>query len=317
MSKKRWVSMRNTKTWAWMNFVKKTVEFTTKDQRLHLPEKSRRSQNLKFSQFGWDWDWWKRETLHCLDSLKKDYIWPQEILNQILRKPLQSWKRLQGALLKMNISRYLPRWIAISLPRKPMLWYQVIRQDFLNTVAARGNMIRWNMMPLWCSVDWRIVLHQGKISEMAYREGKTLLQRFCLPECPSGKGVHIITVMITCKTWLGWMVAYMNSMVWRWSASTNIQPNTAESEKCLSGDITFGTNNEFVLITCVDNMTSNPEEMVQREHNYANRWWGWLGSIDDARTPLIISGPTPKGENQEFEQMKRNIVKLYSAQRNL
>jgi len=170
-----------------------------------------------------------------------------------------------------------------------------------------------------CQLIGGVVLHEGKISEMATGEGKTLVAT--LPvylNALSGRGVHIVTVNDYLakrdSEWMGTLFEFHGLKV---DCVDKHEPNSNARRNAYNADITYGTNNEFGFDYLRDNMTSNPEEMVQRPHNYAIVDEVDSVLIDDARTPLIISGPTPKGENQLFEDLKPQVIKLYNAQRNL
>lgn len=190
---------------------------------------------------------------------------------------------------------------------------------FHNKWSAGGNIITWDMVHYDVQLIGGIVLHQGKIAEMATGEGKTLVATLpvYLNALP-GKGVHVVTVNDYLarrdSEWMGMLYEFHGLKV---DCIDKHQPNSEPRRKAYLADITFGTNNEFGFDYLRDNMTSNPEELVQRPHNYAIVDEVDSVLIDDARTPLIISGPTPKGENQEFEALKPEIRKLYEAQRNL
>ncbi len=190
---------------------------------------------------------------------------------------------------------------------------------FHNKWLAGGNTITWDMVHYDVQLIGGIVLHQGKIAEMATGEGKTLVATLpvYLNALP-GKGVHVVTVNDYLarrdSEWMGVLYEFHGLKV---DTIDKHQPNTEARRKAYLADVTFGTNNEFGFDYLRDNMTSNPEELVQRPHNYAIVDEVDSVLIDDARTPLIISGPTPKGDNQEFEALKPEIKKLYEAQRNL
>jgi len=190
---------------------------------------------------------------------------------------------------------------------------------FHNNWTAGGNQITWDMVHYDVQLIGGIVLHEGKISEMATGEGKTLVATLpvYLNALP-GKGVHIVTVNDYLakrdSEWMGVLYEFHGLKV---DTIDKHQPNSEERRKAYLADITFGTNNEFGFDYLRDNMTRNPEELVQRPHNYAIVDEVDSVLIDDARTPLIISGPTPRGDNQEFEQLKPEIRKLYEAQRTL
>jgi preprotein translocase subunit SecA len=161
-----------------------------------------------------------------------------------------------------------------------------------------------------------IVLHQGKISEMATGEGKTLVST--LPaylNALAGEGVHIVTV----NDYLARRDQEWNGTIFEWlglqvDCIDKHQPNTEERRKAYLADITYGTNNEFGFDYLRDNMVHSPEEMVQRKHHYAMVDEVDSVLIDDARTPLIISGPVPKGDDQEYHTLKPRVQLLVEAQ---
>ena len=186
-----------------------------------------------------------------------------------------------------------------------------------NQWIAGGNTITWDMVHYDVQLFGGIVLHQGKIAEMATGEGKTLVAT--LPvylNALSGKGVHIVTVNDYLakrdSQWMGMLYQFHGLKV---DCIDYHQPNSHERRQAYLADITFGTNNEFGFDYLRDNMTGNPEEMVQRGHNYAIVDEVDSVLIDDARTPLIISGPTPKGDLQEFDALKADVQSLHSAQK--
>ena len=184
---------------------------------------------------------------------------------------------------------------------------------------AGGNMITWDMIHYDVQLIGGTVLHQGKIAEMATGEGKTLVATLpvYLNALP-GKGVHIVTVNDYLakrdSQWMGMLYMFHGMKV---DCIDNHQPNTHERRQAYLADITFGTNNEFGFDYLRDNMTGNPDELVQRPHNYVIVDEVDSVLIDDARTPLIISGPTPKGDIQEFDELKADVLKLYNAQKSL
>ncbi len=190
---------------------------------------------------------------------------------------------------------------------------------FHNQWVAGGNEITWDMVHYDVQLIGGIVLHEGKISEMATGEGKTLVATLpvYLNALP-GKGVHIVTVNDYLakrdSEWMGVLYEFHGLKV---DTIDKHEPNSEARRQAYLADITFGTNNEFGFDYLRDNMTRNPEELVQRPHNYAIVDEVDSVLIDDARTPLIISGPTPRGDNQEFEQLKPEIKKLYEVQRTL
>ncbi len=190
---------------------------------------------------------------------------------------------------------------------------------YKNQWMAGGNMITWDMVHYDVQLIGGIHLHKGKIAEMATGEGKTLVAT--LPvylNAITGKGVHIVTVNDYLakrdSEWMGMLFQFHGLRV---DCVDKHQPHSPERRKAYHADITYGTNNEFGFDYLRDNMSRNPGELVQRKLNYT------IGDevdsvlIDDARTPLIISGPTPQGEKHEFHEMKPKVEKLYNAQRML
>ncbi len=162
-----------------------------------------------------------------------------------------------------------------------------------------------------------IVLHEGKIAEMATGEGKTLVST--LPaylNALAGEGVHIVTV----NDYLARRDSEWNGTLFEWLGLTvdcidKHEPNSDDRRKAYNSDIVYGTNNEFGFDYLRDNMVHSPDEMVQRKHHFAMVDEVDSVLIDDARTPLIISGPVPRGDQQEFEQMKPRIERIVEAQK--
>ncbi len=188
-----------------------------------------------------------------------------------------------------------------------------------NSWMAGGSMIKWNMVHYDVQLIGGTVLHQGKIAEMATGEGKTLVATLpiYLNALP-GEGVHVVTVNDYLakrdSEWMGMLFEFHGLSV---DCIDKHEPNSEERRKAYNCDITYGTNNEFGFDYLRDNMCSNTKEIVQRKHNYAIVDEVDSVLIDDARTPLIISGPTPKGDDQEFERFCPVIEKIYNAQKQL
>jgi len=188
---------------------------------------------------------------------------------------------------------------------------------FANSWSAAGNMVTWDMVHYDVQLIGGIMLHKGKISEMATGEGKTLVAT--LPvflNALSGEGVHIVTVNDYLarrdSEWMGPLYEFHGLRV---DCIDKHQPNSDERRNAYAAEITFGTNNEFGFDYLRDNMARSPEDLVQRGHNFAIVDEVDSVLIDDARTPLIISGPTPKGDNQEFLALKPRVEKLVNAQK--
>ena len=183
---------------------------------------------------------------------------------------------------------------------------------------AGGNDIKWDMVHYDVQLFGGAVLHKGKIAEMATGEGKTLVAT--LPvflNALARKGVHVVTVNDYLarrdSEWMGPMYEFHGLSV---DCIDKHQPNSTARRKAYLADITFGTNNEYGFDYLRDNMASSPEDLVQRKHHYAIVDEVDSVLIDDARTPLIISGPVPKGEDQMFEQYRPAIENLYNLQKN-
>jgi preprotein translocase subunit SecA len=182
---------------------------------------------------------------------------------------------------------------------------------------AAGTEVNWDMIHYDVQLIGGTVLHRGKVAEMATGEGKTLVAT--LPvylNALSGKGVHVITVNDYLakrdSEWMGPMFEFHGLTV---DCIDKHQPNSEERRQAYLADVTFGTNNEYGFDYLRDNMASTPEDLVQRKHNYAIVDEVDSVLIDDARTPLIISGPTPRGDIHEFIELKPKVERLIKAQR--
>ena len=188
-----------------------------------------------------------------------------------------------------------------------------------NRWMAGGNEVKWDMTHYEVQLIGGIVLHQGKIAEMATGEGKTLVAT--LPvflRSLSGRGVHVVTVNDYLSKrdseWMGPLYMFHGASV---DCIDKHQPNTPERRRAYECDITYGTNNEFGFDYLRDNMAMDPDDLVQRKHYYAIVDEVDSVLIDDARTPLIISGPVPRGDDQLFDQYKANVEKVVRAQQRL
>ena len=188
-----------------------------------------------------------------------------------------------------------------------------------NHWIAGGNDMQWAMVHYDVQLFGGTVLHRGKIAEMATGEGKTLVAT--LPvflNALTGNGVHVVTVNDYLakrdSEWMGPLYQFHGLSV---DCIDKHQPNSDARRRAYMADITFGTNNEFGFDYLRDNMASSPKDLVQRKHNYAIVDEVDSVLIDDARTPLIISGPVPKGEDQLFEQLRPLVERLVEVQRKL
>ncbi|MBN9351300.1 MAG: preprotein translocase subunit SecA [Chitinophagaceae bacterium] len=259
------------------------------------------------------------ELYQAIDKLKDDRDKKiEEVLNEILPEAF--------AVVKETCRRFVetPQMIstATELDKNLSITKNYIQIDgdksiFQNHWVAGGNEITWNMVHYDVQLIGGIVLHQGKIAEMATGEGKTLVST--LPAYLNGLtdlGVHIVTV----NDYLAKRDSEWNGPIFEWLGLTvdcidRYQPNSQERQKAYKCDVIYGTNNEFGFDYLRDNMVHTPEEMVQGKHHFAMVDEVDSVLIDDARTPLIISGPIPQGDKQEFDQLKPRVEKIVEAQR--
>jgi preprotein translocase subunit SecA len=300
---------------------KKTVTF--KEQIADfLQDKQREIDTLKSNINAPDVSIEEKENLYAsLDSLEKErYELSQDILNEILPEAFAVMREtarrfVENETIEVTATE-MDRNLAAS---RDSIEIKGDKAIYHTSWRAGGNMIRWDMIHYECQLIGGIVLHQGKIAEMATGEGKTLVATLpvYLNALP-GQGVHIVTVNDYLakrdSEWMGTLYEFHGLKV---DCIDKHEPNSEARRNAYLADITFGTNNEFGFDYLRDNMTSLPEELVQRKHNYVIVDEVDSVLIDDARTPLIISGPTPKGENQLFDELKPQVTKLYNAQRNL
>lgn len=244
----------------------------------------------------------------------------EEILNQILPDAFAIMKETarrfkENDTIEVTASEF-DRELAVT---KDFVTINGDKAIFQNHWIAGGNEITWDMVHYDVQLIGGIVLHQGKISEMATGEGKTLVAT--LPvflNALAGKGVHIVTVNDYLakrdSEWMGPLFMFHGLSV---DCIDKHQPSSDARRKAYNADITYGTNNEFGFDYLRDNMVGTPEELVQRKLHFAIVDEVDSVLIDDARTPLIISGPVPKGDDQMFEEYKPQVERLVNAQRTL
>ena len=204
-------------------------------------------------------------------------------------------------------------------PKKDFITIDGDKAIYHNHWTAGGNDLKWEMIHYDVQLFGGTVLHQGKIAEMATGEGKTLVAT--LPvflNALTGNGVHVVTVNDYLakrdSEWMGPLYMFHGLSV---DCIDKHRPNSPERRRAYEADITFGTNNEFGFDYLRDNMAISPADLVQRSHNYAIVDEVDSVLIDDARTPLIISGPVPKGDDQMFEEYQPLVEKLVGVQRQL
>src|SRR5574344_1812220 len=204
-------------------------------------------------------------------------------------------------------------------PRKDFITIDGDKAIYHNHWTAGGNDLKWEMIHYDVQLFGGVVLHQGKIAEMATGEGKTLVAT--LPvflNALTGNGVRVVTVNDYLakrdSEWMGPLYRFNGLSV---DCIDKHRPNSPERHKAYEADITFGTNNEFGFDYRRDNMALNSSDLVQRKLNYAIVDEADSVLIDDARTPLIISGPVPKGEDQLFDELRPKIERVVSTQKNM
>ncbi|MCO6162697.1 preprotein translocase subunit SecA [Flavobacterium sp. NRK F7] len=264
----------------------------------------------------------KREDIYTeIDALEKEaYEISENVLNELLPEAF--------AVLKETAKRFKDNTsITVSATAKdrelsatkPYITIEGDQANWANSWDAAGKAITWDMIHYDVQLIGGVVLHQGKIAEMQTGEGKTLVATLPLYlNALTGNGVHLVTVNDYLakrdSTWKAPLFEFHGLTV---DCIDNHQPNTAARRKAYNADITYGTNNEFGFDYLRDNMAHSPEDLVQRKHNYAIVDEVDSVLIDDARTPLIISGPVPQGDRHEFNELKPKVDNLVSLQRKL
>jgi preprotein translocase subunit SecA len=242
----------------------------------------------------------------------------EEILEEILPEAFavvkETARRFREEEVMIATATDLDRDLAVSKPHISIEGNMVAYQT---TWKAAGAEIKWDMVHYNVQLIGGIILHKGKIAEMGTGEGKTLVAT--LPaylNALAGEGVHVVTVNdYLAKRDSEWMAPIFNFLGITIDCIDRHQPNSLERKAAYRADITYGTNNEFGFDYLRDNMVRTPEEQVQRKPHYAMVDEVDSVLIDDARTPLIISGPVPKGDEQEFHLLKPRIERLVDAQR--
>ena len=298
----------------------KTIEFRQLISETVKEEESRIQEIKEYLDANYDIDPNEKEDFYKeVDLLeKKSYQKTQDVLEEILPQAF--------AVMKETARRFkeneLVEVTATQMDRDIASYRECVEIEgdiakYHNTWLAGGNMIKWDMCHYDVQLIGGTVLHQGKIAEMATGEGKTLVATLpvYLNALP-GKGVHVVTVNDYLakrdSEWMGLLYEFHGLTV---DCIDKHEPNSENRRKAYLADITYGTNNEFGFDYLRDNMAKNPTELVQRPHNYAIVDEVDSVLIDDARTPLIISGPTPRGDQQEFDMYKPIVEKLYNAQK--
>jgi preprotein translocase subunit SecA len=279
-----------------------------------MADLNKRAEELPFSDIG------GKDTLYNeIDQLKKDRDKKiEEILKELLPEAFAVVKetahRFKDNEEMLATATELDKDLSI---KKDHIRIEGDSSIYKNSWMAAGGLITWNMIHYDVQLIGGAVLHDGKIAEMATGEGKTLVST--LPaylNALAEEGVHIVTV----NDYLARRDSEWNGPIFEWLGITvdcidKHEPNSEARRKAYYSDITYGTNNEFGFDYLRDNMVHSPDEMVQRKHHYAMVDEVDSVLIDDARTPLIISGPVPKGDDQQYHILKSRVERLVDAQK--
>ncbi len=298
----------------------KTTFFKDKIKEARAEKDAKIASLLKDAETIEDID--KREDIYAsIDALEKEaYEISEKTLNEILPEAF--------AVVKETAKRFKEntQLVVTATPKDRELsatksYINIVGDTavWANSWNAAGKEITWDMIHYDVQLIGGMVLHSGKIAEMQTGEGKTLVATLPLYlNALTGNGVHLVTVNDYLakrdSTWKAPLFEFHGLTV---ECIDNYQPNSDERRKAYDADITYGTNNEFGFDYLRDNMAHSPEDLVQRKHNYAIVDEVDSVLIDDARTPLIISGPVPQGDRHEFNELKPKIDNLVSLQRQL
>lgn len=298
----------------------KTAEFKSKIQQARAEKDAKIASLKQDAEQTQDID--AREDIYAeIDTIEKEaYEISEKVLNEILPEAFAVVKET-ARRFKENTTITVtatPKDRELSATKS----YITIEGDhatWANSWDAAGKAITWDMIHYDVQLIGGVVLHQGKIAEMQTGEGKTLVATLPLYlNALTGNGVHLVTVNDYLakrdSTWKAPLFEFHGMTV---DCIDNHQPNSPERRKAYGADITYGTNNEFGFDYLRDNMAHAPEDLVQRKHNYAIVDEVDSVLVDDARTPLIISGPVPEGDRHEFNELKPKVENLVTLQRKL
>ena len=295
--------------------IKQYVQNSAKEQKAKIEELKATIEDTPIDQ--------REAIFHQIDKLEKEAL-------DIYEKALDEVMPVAFSIVKETARRFaeneetvvtatdFDRELAAD-PSKDFITIEGDKAYYHNHWTAGGNDLKWEMVHYDVQLFGGEVLHQGKIAEMATGEGKTLVAT--LPvflNALTGNGVHVVTVNDYLakrdSEWMGPLYEFNGLSV---DCIDKHRPNSPERRKAYQADITFGTNNEFGFDYLRDNMAISPADLVQRAHNYAIVDEVDSVLIDDARTPLIISGPVPKGDDQMFEEYQPLVERLVNVQRKL
>ncbi|MFY7988312.1 MAG: preprotein translocase subunit SecA, partial [Flavobacterium sp.] len=298
----------------------KTAEFKAKIQNARAEKDAKIASLKQDAEQTQDID--AREDIYAeIDKIEKEaYEISEKVLNEILPEAFAVVKET-ARRFKDNTTITVtatPKDRELSAT-KPYINIEGDNATWANSWDAAGKAITWDMIHYDVQLIGGVVLHQGKIAEMQTGEGKTLVATLPLYlNALTGNGVHLVTVNDYLarrdSTWKAPLFEFHGLTV---DCIDNHQPNSPERRKAYNADITYGTNNEFGFDYLRDNMAHAPEDLVQRKHNYAIVDEVDSVLIDDARTPLIISGPVPQGDRHEFLELKPKVENLVTLQRKL
>ena len=262
----------------------------------------------------------RNEDIYAEIDALKDTLYEQSeaVLNEILPEAFANMK--ETAKRFVNNTRLRVKASAFDREISAEKDYVELEGDdaiWNNSWDAAGKPVTWDMVHYDVQLIGGIAMHQGKIAEMQTGEGKTLVATLPLYlNALTGKGVHLVTVNdYLAKRDSAWMAPLFQFHGMSVDCIDFHQPNSASRRKAYNADITYGTNNEFGFDYLRDNMSHSPDDLVQRPHNYAIVDEVDSVLVDDARTPLIISGPIPKGDIHEFEVLKPQIANIVEVQR--
>ena len=295
--------------------IQQYVQNSAKEQKAKIEELKATIEDTPIDQ--------REAIFHQIDKLEKEAL-------DIYEKALDEVMPVAFSIVKETARRFaeneetvvtatdFDRELAAD-PSKDFITIEGDKAYYHNHWTAGGNDLKWEMVHYDVQLFGGEVLHQGKIAEMATGEGKTLVAT--LPvflNALTGNGVHVVTVNDYLakrdSEWMGPLYEFNGLSV---DCIDKHRPNSPERRKAYQADITFGTNNEFGFDYLRDNMAISPADLVQRAHNYAIVDEVDSVLIDDARTPLIISGPVPKGDDQMFEEYQPLVERLVNVQRKL
>ena len=289
------------------------VQDSAKEQKQQIAELKAKIENTPIDE--------REDIFNQIDKLEKEVLdLYEQALNEVLPTAFSIMKDTARRFAENEDTIVTATDFDRELASNPANDFIMIDGDkaiYHNEWTAGGNKLKWNMVHYDVQLFGGIALHQGKIAEMATGEGKTLVAT--LPvflNALTGNGVHMVTVNDYLakrdSEWMGPLYMFNGLSV---DCIDKHQPNSEARRKAYQADITFGTNNEFGFDYLRDNMALNPSDLVQRKHNFAIVDEVDSVLIDDARTPLIISGPIPKGDDQMFEEYQPLVERLYEVQR--